>query len=131
MLSRLPRESAISSTVISALLISNDPGLARDLLSAIRRLELPVHLIDTAPARNAGLLAPDLLFIDAEGEPGVLGAARLQYPAAKQIAIVGHWSETEAEVRGFVDWTLHKPLRNAELLALQRLFRTTPDRLIA
>lgn len=118
---------------VTALLITDDMGLARGLAGLLRRLSMPIQLTLVDPTALEGPPAhtPSLVFVDAEGRPYSLKAARLQYPEARCIAIVGRWSETEAEVRGFADYTLHKPLRSQDLLALERLLQPYPLRLSA
>jgi hypothetical protein len=131
MLVASPHESPPAPTDILALLIASDRSLARDLSLLIKKLELPVDLVHEPTGDCKDSLLPDVVFTDAEVGPVALKSARIRFPDAKHIAIVGRWSETEVEVRGYADWTLHKPLRQPEFRALQRLFEVAPDRLIA
>jgi hypothetical protein len=123
-----PEPLSSPSTSISALLITTDRRLVRELSGFLNRLDVPVRLADVAPGDSVALFSPDVVFVDAEVGPVVVKSARVRYPQAIQVAIVGHWSETEVEVQGFADWTLHKPLRSPEFNALHRLFRPALER---
>jgi hypothetical protein len=131
MVSRHPGSVAQVSSDAVALLITSDRRLVRDLTAMLRQLDMPLQ-VQHVSATPADVKAPPaLLFVDAEACPRDLHAARQRFPDVCCVAIVGLWSETEAEVQGYVDHTLHKPLRLPELVDLCRRLQPAHRRLSA
>lgn len=123
----------VSPTPLKALLITDDWVLARTLANLLQQLPTVIELHVTSPndVDDPVDIAPDIVFVDCEGRPSVLKAARLRYPQAKFLAVVGWWSETAGEVRGFADRILYKPLRATHLAPLGQLLPSYPTRLSA